>query len=273
MTTAPSDLLATYVATWQRACHDLVALTRDLSQEEGDLPTDLAGWSVKDNIAHTAHLEAVLAGTPEETIEVPPAPHVTGPMNHYCEQGVLARRDRSLAELADEIEAAAATRSAALAADPPTDPGAPAPKSPGDAGWDNATLLRNRPFDVWIHEQDVRRATGRPGGWDSPAAAHTLTVLAASLPFVVGKRVAPPAGTTLRLLVPEADLEAGVRVGDDRRATLVGSDVPADVTVTLRAEDFLVLAAGRRGPERTEPVVEGDQELGRRLLASLAITP
>ena len=40
-------------------------------------------------------------------------------MNYYTEQGVLARRDRDMAALADEIEQAVATRYAELQADPP----------------------------------------------------------------------------------------------------------------------------------------------------------
>ena len=72
---------------------------RAIPESDWHRPTDLAGWDVKDNVAHAAHLEAVLAGTPEETLEVPDAPHVKGAMNYYCEQGVLARRDRDMAEL------------------------------------------------------------------------------------------------------------------------------------------------------------------------------
>ena len=48
-------------------------------------------------MAHTAHLEAVLAGAPEETVEVPDGAHVKGLTGHYTEQGVLARRDRDMA--------------------------------------------------------------------------------------------------------------------------------------------------------------------------------
>ena len=82
-------------------------------------------------VAHdTAHLEAVLAGAPEETIEVTEAPHLVGLQNYYTEQGVLARRGRALAELADEIEAAVAARYAELQANPPVDPAAPAPRTP-----------------------------------------------------------------------------------------------------------------------------------------------
>jgi len=204
---------------------------------------------------------------------VPAAPHVRGPMNHYCEQGVLARRGCSLVELADEVETVVARRDAELRAHPPTDPDAPAPRTPGGAPWSTATLLRNRPFDVWIHEQDVRRAVDRPGGWDSPAATLTLGVLASSLPFVVGKRLAPPAGTTVALLVPEAGIDSRVRTGEDGRARPVPAGTPADLTVTLTPEELLVLGSGRRDPEATSARVEGDPDLGRRLLAGLAVTP
>src|SRR3954454_11020922 len=114
--------LAELVATWRQAIAEVVALARIVPEDQWDLPTDLDGWSVKDNVAHTAHLEAVLAGTPEETIEVAEAPHLKSLMSYYTEQGVLARRDRDMAALADEIEEAVASRYAALQAEPPSDP-------------------------------------------------------------------------------------------------------------------------------------------------------
>jgi uncharacterized protein (TIGR03083 family) len=262
------------VETWKRACDDFVALTRSLSEEQGDLPTDLAGWSVRDNVAHTAHLEAVLAGAPEETIEVAEAPHLVGLQNYYTEQGVLARRGRTLAELADEIETGVAARYAELQADPPTDGAAAPRRTPGGIGWTLATLLSNRPLDVWMHDQDVRRAVGRPGGYDGPVAAHVLRLFAGALPMVVGKRLSPPVGTTLRLVVPGAATEVAVRVGEDGRAGFVdaaGSEVAT--TVTLSPEDYVVLSGGRRPPEATSAQVAGDEDLGRRLLAALVVTP
>src|SRR5690606_13664860 len=117
----------------------------------------------------------------------------------YTEQGVLARRGRPMAELAEEIERSAAIRYADLQADPPTDPSAAPPRTPGGVPWDNATLLGNRPLDVWMHEQDIRRAIGQPGGYDSVAARHTIAKLGAALPMVLGKRVGAPAGTSVRL--------------------------------------------------------------------------
>lgn len=275
MTDAPPDdaaLLWSYVEAWRRAVADFLALVRSLDEDQGDLPTDLAGWDVRDLVAHTAHLEAVLAGAPEETVEVAESPHIIGLMGLYTEQGVLARRGRRIAQLADELEDAAARRFAALKADPPTDGAASPPKTPGDIGWDTRTLLSNRPLDVWMHEQDIRRAVGRPGGYDSPAAAHTINVFGRTLPMVLGKRVGPSPGTGVVVSVPEFGHTWGVRMGDDGRAAFGDVASPA-VRITLSAEDFVVLAGGRRTVELTSPAIVGDTALGQRLLESLAVTP
>ncbi len=273
MTVAPDPRLVGLVEIWHRACADFVALARTIPREEWDLATDLPGWTVKDNVAHVAHLEAVLAGAPEETVAVEGAEHLTGPTGYYTEQGVLARRERDMDSLAHEIEDAAATRYAAFRADPPTDGSLSAPVTPGGVRWDVRTLLTNRPLDVWMHEQDIRRAIGRPGGYDSDTAGHVVGTFGRSLPMVVGKRLAPPAGTTLRLDVPEAGQSWAVAVRDDGRAAPVDDLEDPTTTVTLGAEDYVVLAGGRRAPESTAAVIAGDEALGRRLLAVLAVTP
>jgi uncharacterized protein (TIGR03083 family) len=276
MTDAPpvaDPQLAELVEVWQRACADFVALARELSPEEAGLTTDLEGWTVQDVVAHTAHLEAVLAGAPEETLEVTEAPHLKGLMNYYTEQGVLARRDRDLPALAEEIEQAVATRYAELSANPPLDPDAPPPRTPGGVGWSTLTLLTNRPVDLWMHEQDIRRATGRPGGFENPVAEHVIGVFGSALSMVVGKRLSPPPGTSVRLVVPDAGRDWTVVVGDDGRARSSEGGDDADVTVTLSAEDYVVLSGGRRDVEATSPAIIGDEPLGRRLLASLAVTP
>ena len=260
------------VDTWRQAIAEFVALVRDLPEDQGGLPTDLEGWSVRDNVAHTAHLEAVLAGRPEESVAVVEGGHVKGLSGLYTEQGVVARRGRDLGSLADEIEEAAARRSAELESDPPTDGSAPPPRTPGGAPWDTERLLTNRPLDVWMHEQDIRRATGRPGGFDTPAASHTVAVFGQALPMVIGKRVAPPQGTTVRVDVPDAGQGWTVRIGEDGRAALVDPVESPTVRITLRAEEFIVLAGGRRPVDATDPSIEGDTELGRAVLDNLAVT-
>ncbi|MGO4257647.1 maleylpyruvate isomerase family mycothiol-dependent enzyme [Marmoricola sp. RAF53] len=275
LSSGPADAsrLADLVETWRSAIAEFVALAREIPEDQWDLPTDLDGWSVRDNVAHTAHLEAVLAGAPEETVEVAEAPHIKDLGGLYTEQGVLARRGRGLPELADEIETAAATRLAELRADPPTDGAAAPPRTPAGIGWNNDTLLNNRPLDVWMHEQDVRRATGRPGGYDAPAADHTLARLGRALPMVLGKRVAPAAGTSVRLDVTGTAHSWSVLIGDDGRATAVEQLADPTVLITLSPEDFVVLAGGRRPVEATEPTYDGDAALGRAVLSNLAVTP
>ncbi len=265
--------LAELVEIWRSAIADFVALARDLPEDQGDLPTDLDGWSVRDNVAHTAHLEAVLAGAPEETLEVVEAPHIKDLGGLYTEQGVLARRDRDLAFLADEIEQSAATRLAELRADPPTDGAAPPPRTPAGIGWSTHTLLNNRPLDVWMHEQDIRRAVGRPGGYDAPAAAHTISSLGRALPMVLGKRVAPAAGTSVRLDVTGTDHSWSAVIGEDGRAASVPQLEDPTVLISLSPEDFVVLAGGRRPVEATSPVYDGDTALGRAVLENLGVTP
>lgn len=265
--------LARLVEIWKQACGDFVALVRDLPEDAGDLPTDLPGWSVRDNLAHTAHLEAVLAGAPEETVEVAEATHLTSLTHYYTEQGVLARRGRTLDDLADELEAAVGTRTAELAADQPTDPEASATRTPGGVAWSWDTLLTNRPLDVWMHEQDVRRAVGRPGGYDGPVADHVLEVFARALPMIWGKRVGAPAASTMRIVLSDRDGEQHtVRIGEDGRAARADDATPS-TTITLTGEDYVVLSGGRRTPAETGASVEGDAELGARLLAAMAITP
>lgn len=266
-------LLWGFIETWWGAIDDLTSLACELPEEQWDLPTDLAGWSVKDNVAHTAHLEAVLAGAPEETIEVAAAPHLRGPMSFYTEQGVLARRGRSMTDLVEEIRSSARRRYDALRADPPTRAEGTPSKTPGDVGWTNLVLHRNRPLDVFMHEQDIRRATGREGNLTSPAGRHTLRVLLdGALPMVLGKRVAPPAGTSVRVVLSDQDRVSTVAVADDGRARPAKVATP-DVAITLTTSDYLVLAGGRRTVEQTSPSYDGDADLGRSVLERLATTP
>lgn len=270
------DRLGRYVETWHEACTDFIALARRIPEAQWELPTDLEGWSVKDNVAHTAHLESVLAGGPEESGQAQAAAHIRNLTGYYTEQGVLARRGRDMDALVDELEEAVEKRYAALQADPPTDGAAAPPITLGGVGWDTATLLSNRPLDVWMHDQDVRRAINEPGGYDGAPAQHVFGVFARSLPMVLGKRVAPPAGSSALIEVPGMDVSTAAVVGDDGRAAAVrpASELTdPTVRIVLSPEDYIVLVGGRRTPDRVSPKIEGDEELGRKVLAAMAVTP
>lgn len=265
--------LGEYVDIWWQAVDDFTRLLEGVPAEAWSTPTDLPGWDVQALLAHTAHLESLLAGDEHVETDIGDAPHARGMMGQFTEQGIVHRRDRTPDELINELRSAATTRHTALLADPPRDPDAPAPGVFGAIGWDTRRLLKNRPLDVWMHEQDARRALGVPGGLDTAAAEHTVDYLTDSMGLVLAKRCAAPTGTTLVVRV-SGHAPRAFTVGDDGRGhELDALPGDADVVLDLDRESFAVLAGGRRTPESVTVEVSGDQELGRRIVASMAVTP
>ncbi len=136
--------------------------------------------------------------------------------------------------------------------------------------WTWEVLLRNRPLDIWMHEQDVRRATGRPGGLDSVAAQHTTDYLLEGFGFVLARKAGAAPGTTA-LVDVDGSAPIAFTVNDAGRGERL-PELPSRPTVTLRTdrESYVVLAGGRR---HAAVDVEGDRELGQRILAVMATTP
>jgi uncharacterized protein (TIGR03083 family) len=266
-----AERLAGYVEVWWRAVHDHLDLLEHLVAKDWSAPTDLPGWDVHACVAHTAHLESVLAGGPEETLDLEVPAHVRSVMGAYCEQGVVARRDRTPDDLINEIREATTARHTALVAAPPTDAGAHPDVIFRGVDWTWETLLRNRPLDVWMHDQDVRRAVGRPGAMDSPGAQHATDYLLESLGFVLAKRASAPTGTTLVARVEGSEPVAFVVDGDRRGVRLEHLPAQPTVELSMPREDFVVLAGGRRAPTRLQ--VEGDEGLATVLLGVMAVTP
>jgi uncharacterized protein (TIGR03083 family) len=266
------DELAGYVELWWAAVDSFVSVLEALPETEWDTPTDLAGWDVRACAAHTAHLESRLAGAPEETADIGDPAHVTGLMGAYTEIGVVNRRTASPAAIVTEIRAAAESRHEQLLADPPTDGSAKPSVIFGGVPWSWRTLLRNRPLDVWMHEQDVRRAVGRPGNLDSPAAKHTAEYLAEGLGYVLAKKVGAPVGTTLVLELAGSPVHAFEVSPDGRGRPIAPPDSPT-VTLRMDRESFVRLAGGRCAPEPGGVSWAGDTELAERVLDNLATTP
>lgn len=270
-----ADRLQEYIDVWWLVVAENVDLLRSLDPADWTKPTDLPGWNVRYVAAHMAHLESELAGNPQAHVDVPPADHIKGPMGVFTESGALARADWSTDEIIGDLESSAAKRRDVLAAMMPLDP-----KAPGDGfataiGWTWSMLLSNRGLDQWMHQQDIRRAVGRPGGLSGPGGAHVLGSFARGLPFVVGKRIGPPAGTTVVVeITGDQRATLSVRMGDDGRATVL--DTPPDdptTRITLDFEGFIILSGGRRTPDRVPATVTGDTALGNAVLANLSVTP
>jgi uncharacterized protein (TIGR03083 family) len=268
-----AERLAGYLDVWWQAVDDFTRLLEQVPAEQWSTPTDLPGWDVHACAAHTAHLESVLAGGPEETVEIDVPEHVRGTLGVYTEQGVVARLDRSADDLINEIREASTARRTALLAAPPTDASAQPEVIFRGVDWSWEKLLRNRPLDVWMHEQDVRRAVGRPGGLDSPAAAHTADYLLESLGLVLAKRAGAAAGSTLVAEVDGSPPIAFVVNTDGRGVRLDHQPEEPTARLAMSREAFVVLAGGRRAPGDVAVEVSGDAALAATVLASMTVTP
>jgi uncharacterized protein (TIGR03083 family) len=131
-------------------------------------------------------------------------------------------------------------------------------------------LVAVRIMDCWVHEQDIRRAVGKPGGLEGPVAAHAFGRHSGAIPFVVGKKVGAPDGTTVVI-----DVAGGGTIAvavDGKRAKLL-TDVPAqaDARLHMDLETFNRLCTGRGDPDDVGSGVkiEGDEALGRSVVQNM----
>jgi uncharacterized protein (TIGR03083 family) len=218
-----------------------------LSEAEWRAPTECPGWDVSDNLAHIVGIESVILGRPEPVVDPPDGAHLNNDMGRANEVWVEASRGRSGPEVLAEFRAVTAERLAALRATD-MDFGAEAmtPVGPGTV----RDLLGLRMFDAWVHEQDMRRAVGRPGGWDGDAARASVARFAGVMPMVVGRRVKPPEGTTVVFEVVGPVACHVVLAMEGGRAQVLGEPPPSPtVRIRLSGETFVRLGAGRGDTE------------------------
>ncbi|WP_229053002.1 maleylpyruvate isomerase family mycothiol-dependent enzyme [Aeromicrobium sp. Leaf350] len=255
-----------YVGAWKQAADAVVDLVPTLSAAQIAAPTDCPGWSVHDVVAHLEHLETVANGRPE-----PPA-GIAIVASDYTEAGVAERRDVPTADLLASFREHTAQRHDFLTSTR-LDLAETAPVTPAGVPWTWETLLRNRAVDLWVHEQDIRRAVGVPGDLSSLGAQVTTHTFAAGMGFVLGKKVKAPAGTMVRWLVTGgAAVTIELLVGEDGRARRAEPGTVADVTLGMTSEAFCVLAAGRRGPADVEVGIDGDAQLAAAVLGAMTLT-
>lgn len=245
---------------------EVVATLRD---DEWDLPTGCPGWTVADVVAHVVGLEDVLTGGSEPEVDLPDdLPHVDNEISRYTERHVHVRRGRSPGELVEELSTVVSRRRNQLAGDLDV-------MAPSFLGGQQPLVksIGLRAFDIFAHEQDIRRAVGRTGHLDGPAAAsylkRVLRGLAQSLPDRV---VADEATLTLSVVGDQQDtLWLDLGLGE----VLVEPPTHPTVTMTFQFRDLVPLTGGREdAPDPAHrATVEGSDALAARVLTSLAITP
>ncbi len=264
-----------FQAAYAEVFSNVEALAAALDERRGMLPTGCAGWTVRDHVAHIVDLESVLLGRPRADHTVPEGlPYIRNKPGEFMEIGVDARRAMPLPDLLAEYREVTAERLARLATleDSQLDE-----MGPGFFGTrKRGSFLAIRVFDIWAHEQDMRRALSEPGGLDGVAAPHGRERMLMGAGSEIQERMAPAAGTVVVFKVtgPGGALRSITFDGERGRS---GVDVPEAATTTLRLDlpTLTVLACGRSDDPaaRSRVVVEGDQNFGHRVLEDLAVTP
>jgi uncharacterized protein (TIGR03083 family) len=239
----------------------IAELCAGLDPEQWSLPTDCPGWSVQDNVSHLIGIENMLRGAPADPpIESRPE-HVRNDFGAFNEAAVEARRGRSGAEVLQEFREATAERLAALRALPPEKWEEIGPTPTGQDTYRH--FMRMRTFDSWVHEQDIRRAVGKPGHLSGPVVDLVLDWHRRNIGYVVGKRAKAPDGSTVRFALADAP-PVTVSVIDGR-AKVVDDGTP-DATLHLDVETYNALLCGRwdaaTALERDRLRIDGDVALG-----------
>ena len=234
-----------------------LSLSRDLTEGDADLPTDCPGWTVRDVLAHMVGLEQVLEGAPQPAVELPELTHVVSEFDEYMEQHVQVRRQLPLSAIADELAGLRSRRVPglrALAAE--DDPVVPSPFREQPM----SKAIPVRVFDLWAHEQDIRRAVGLPERVDCVAAEVSIERVVFGWSRAIPRLLDQPA-TVLIEVIGRPDLSTSIDVEGGGNEVVVRGDL-----ATLTA-----VFCGR-GPQRAG-VLTGDEALVAALDGRLGLTP
>ena len=271
--TTGADLVDQLTSVWD----SIGALGDSLDDAHWKTPTECPGWSVQDNVTHLFGIEAMLAGrtTPEAVTEAAAVamdsaaggPHDKVGIGALNAAWVDTYRARPGSDVLVEFRAITSGRLVQLRAVDEAGFETPSwtPMGPGTI----RTLLPFRIFDSWVHEQDMRRALGRPGDVTGPAADNCYDQLVSFVPYIVGKKVGAPTGTTIVIdLAGAADRSIGVEV--DGRARLVAAVPEPTVRLAMDTDTFVRLLTGRGDVAEIVASgavqLRGDEALGRAVV-------
>ncbi|NYI05320.1 maleylpyruvate isomerase family mycothiol-dependent enzyme [Allostreptomyces psammosilenae] len=254
---------------WQQSLTSLLDLARLLTNRGWNVATECPGWSVRDVISHVIGMERELLGDPRPIHALPTdLAHVRDEHGRRNEVQVDVRRCHTGPEMLAELEETLRRRQRAIEAERRGDDDVVAtPWGARPLG----ELLRMRAFDVWVHEQDVRRAVRVPANLDSPAALIARDVLLAGLAGAIAGRVADGATVVLDVQGPVEFLRT-VRVEDGVGRLQEQVPLAPDAQLTFDWELFARLACGRIRPAAADVKVEGDEALARQVLGGFAVT-
>jgi len=231
-----------------------------VTADQAQLPTDCPGWTVHDQFAHIVGLEQVLNGAPEPAMELPALAHVVTDLDRYMEKHVHIRRLLPFQSVVDELAGFLPRRMDTLyqTADEEGDPMVKGPFGERPL----SVSLPVRVFDLWAHEQDIRRALSLPPRLDCDAARISLSRSLVGWSKSLDGTLTGVNGL-LEVIVEGDDEIEGISVR-------LGAGGP---TVRLQGDVGQLTRAfcGRGEPDRS--LFSGDETLIDALHGKLALTP
>lgn len=252
----------------------LATFLETLPDDAWQRPSLLPGWTIQDIVSHVIGTESWLANEPDPPSDVPVTTllrehkDITG----FNERWVDSLRGASPSAVLQRLREVTAKRSKALGNMTQADFDNVSWTPAGESSY--GRFMRIRLFDMWIHEQDIRDVVGQPGHEVGPCAEISFDEIQGALGYVVGKKAAAPQGSSVTFEI-NGPLYRTLHVVVDGRAALVDElEGPATTTLRLSSGLFLRLAGGRVDPadHMSEVSIEGDVELGRRIVNNLAFT-
>jgi uncharacterized protein (TIGR03083 family) len=267
--------LQPYADAWTHSVEAISELVQPLVEGEWNRRTPCPGWSVRDVVSHVIGMDCEALGDPRPIHALPrDLFHVTNEHQRYMEMQVDVRRHHTAPEMTAELEYTIIRRNRQLRNES-RDPGT---KVRGPRGTEQTLeeAMRYRAFDIWVHEQDLRTALGRPGNLDSPGAHITRDELLAALPEVVAQGAGAPPGSAVVIDVHgPVEFLRTVRVDAQGRGSIDGTpSLGPTVTLTLDWETYVRLACGRVSADAVADRVktEGDPDLTAAILRSFPVT-
>ncbi|MFJ8943995.1 maleylpyruvate isomerase family mycothiol-dependent enzyme [Streptomyces sp. NPDC102395] len=267
--------LQPYADAWTHSIEAISELVQPLAEADWNRRTPCPGWSVRDIVSHVIGLDCEMYGDPRPIHSLPrDLFHVATDLQRYFEVQVDVRRHHTAPEMTSELEYTIIRRNRQLR----NESRAPEATVRGPLGTE-LTLersMRDHAFNVWVHEQDLRAALGRPGNLDSPGAHIARDVLLGELPAVVADRADAPRSSAVVFDVHgPVEFLRTIRVDIQGRGTL--ETVPAlgpAAAFSLDWETYVRLACGRVTPEAVADRVkaEGEPELTDAILRNFAVT-
>jgi uncharacterized protein (TIGR03083 family) len=251
-----------------QAISDLTELCAPLTEQQWKTETDCPGWSVQDNISHLVGIENMLLGKPPTAHKSPKYDYIKNPIGEHNEHEIDVRRSLTGSQVFAEWKATATERALQLQTANAEYFAKPMmmPTGPGTLG----DFLDIRILDLWIHDQDIRRALNISGNHGGPCAEHTIDRLIRTLPIVVGKRAATPEGESVSITISGAVQRTIYISVSEGRANIVAA-APANLmcAITMESTVFTALATGRKQSTELNWTSTGDTALAQRIVTQL----